>query len=330
MLVPIERSSWRDVLRCPGCGAPIPVPDRSRPGAALTCASGHPFAVRDGIPELLAPGARDDHARFLDHYRAVRAREGYTRRTPAATARLPEVGPHDPDAGVWRVRAASTRVLLERVVRPLSAHRNRPLRILDLGAGPGWLASRLAMDGHAVLAIDLGADPVDGLGAIRHLPGPVTPVVASFDALPLVDAVGDLVIWNASLHYARDLVRTVEEALRVLAPDGRMGIVDTPTYADPASGRRMVAERNAGWRRMGLEAPPHEAVGYLTRDGVDALAARLGLAVRRHRVDAGWRWRARPLVARVLRRREPASMPVIELGRGVAAVAAPASPRTPR
>lgn len=313
MQISIERSSWRDALRCPGCGQGLSGPTGSGPDDALTCGSGHVHPIEAGIPSLLRARDRERHRRFLRHYRAVREREGYTRRSPAALTRLPEVEPDDPDAEIWRLRAASATVLERRVAAPMSAVRGRPLRILDLGAGTGWLASRLASAGHDLLALDLGADPTDGLGALAHLDGAVTALAASFDAIPLADGVADLAIWNASLHYAGDPARTVVEARRVIVPDGRMVVLDTPVYRDPTSGEAMLVERREAWRRRGLPDAPGEAIGYLTRDRLHALATGLGLVARCHRVEVGWRRRLRPLVARMLGRREPASMPVIEL-----------------
>ncbi len=59
------------------------------------------------------------------------------------------------------------------------------LRILDLGAGNGWLSNRLAQRGHSLLAVDLLTNPEDGLGAFTNYETLFTPVQAEYDRLPL-------------------------------------------------------------------------------------------------------------------------------------------------
>jgi hypothetical protein len=45
------------------------------------------------------------------------------------------------------------------------ANVDRPLRILDLGAGNGWLIWRASLAGHAAIGMDIRDDDVDGLRA---------------------------------------------------------------------------------------------------------------------------------------------------------------------
>ena len=49
--------------------------------------------------------------------------------------------------------------------RPLPERTERALRILDLGAGNGWMSYRLALQGHLPIAVDLLTNDRDGLGA---------------------------------------------------------------------------------------------------------------------------------------------------------------------
>ena len=55
--------------------------------------------------------------------------------------------------------------------------------MLDVGAGNGWLSSRLSELGHDAVAVDLDDDSGDGLGAgAGRKPFPL--VQADFDAMP--------------------------------------------------------------------------------------------------------------------------------------------------
>ena len=89
-------------------------------------------------------------------------------------------------------------------------------RVLDLGAGNGWLAYQLSRRGHSVVAVDWSDDEFDGLGALCHYAATLAACHADFAALPFADAQFDLIVFNAALHYARNLADTFAESLRVL------------------------------------------------------------------------------------------------------------------
>src|SRR6185295_15038466 len=122
-----------------------------------------------------------------------------------------------PLARQWAVRARSFEAFERRVLRPAQRRADvyaaGALRVLDLGAGNGWLAHRAALAGAVALALDMRDDDVDGLRAAPSK-SPIERVVASFEAIPLRDATFDVVVFNASLHYAEDLGRALAEARR--------------------------------------------------------------------------------------------------------------------
>ena len=129
--------------------------------------------------------------------------------------------------GVWLLlRARSFDAFLREVVDPLARLRGRPLRVLDLGAGNGWLCYRVHQRGHRALALDVRTDAVDGLGAGAAyrggLPVMFSRVAGSFERLPLAEGAFDVAVFNASLHYALDLARVVRGAVRAVAGGGRV------------------------------------------------------------------------------------------------------------
>jgi SAM-dependent methyltransferase len=259
----------------------------------------------------------------------VRAAEGWGRSTPEYIRLLPQVAPDDPQRSIWRRRQKSFALLLREVIDALAATRHRPLRVLDLGAGNAWLSFQLARRGHLVAAVDLSVDPSDGLGAHPWYDPPlspnglesVVPIQAEFDRLPLVaaeEAVSfggsavDVAIFNASLHYAADYAMTLSEALRLLARDGAIVIMDTPLYRSRDSGEEMVRERNDRFETLYGCRPDAVPAGenFLTFGRLNELADRLGVTWRMvapPAVLAPWRRRWR----RLTRRRELAEMPLI-------------------
>jgi SAM-dependent methyltransferase len=213
----------------------------------------------------------------------------------------------------WSVRARTFDAFVQRVLIPATRHRHQPLRLLDLGAGNGWLCWRATQLGIEAVAIDIRDDDVDGLGAaapyLQREPIRFGRVVASFDALPFRKGRFDIVVFNAALHYACDLRVVLEEAWRSAAPGGRIVVLDSPFYERDADGASMVAEkrrdarRQFGERAALLTALP--AVEYLTRERLHDASRTLGLEWRHYRVRYPLWYRARPLVAWLRRRRPP-------------------------
>jgi SAM-dependent methyltransferase len=214
------------------------------------------------------------------------------------------------------VRARTFDAFVRAVLTPLAERRGRALHVLDLGAGSGWLGYRAVRMGHRAVALDVRTDRVDGLGAAGgyapHLPRMFGRVAASFEQLPFGDGVFDVAVFNASLHYARELGPVLREAVRVVREGGRVAVLDSPFYRVPGAGEAMVSEKRSGARRTFaeltdvLQAP--RFVEYLTRGALERAAA--GLRWRRERVRYPLWYEARPLLAKLRGGREPSRFDV--------------------
>lgn len=299
---------------CPQCQTPL---QTTGEGSMYCPTDALYYPLEDGIWRLLAPGRAEALARFIHEYETVRWAEGRgvveadpvqdaAERQAAYFRALPFEDLSGRFRKDWQIRAVSYRTLRQWVVDPI-ARGGRTLRVLDLGAGNGWLAHRLARDGHRVLAVDLMVNRFDGLGAHVYYEVDFTPVQAEFDRLPLAQGEADLAIFNASLHYATQIEQTLREALRVLRRGGVLAVMDTPVYRHAESGRRMVEERQAHFlKQVGFASDALPSENFLTFDRIEQLA--VALSVRWQQVEPfyGIEWAVRPWRARLRGRREPA------------------------
>lgn len=261
------------------------------------------------------PAARvapESRRRFREAYAGHRAAEGRAL-TADAARRLPYVD-QGPLAAEWAVRARTFERFLSAVLRPSAASvAPRPLELLDLGAGNGWLCHRARALGHRATALDIRTDAVDGLGAAALFTEGngrlFSRVAADFGQLPFAPHSFDLLIFNASLHYALDLAAVLEAAVRALRPGGGVVVLDSPFYRRDRDGRAMVAEKRIrardtfGERAEALTALPF--IEYLTRDRLRRASEGLGLRWRRHRVRYPLWYELRPIRALLRGERRP-------------------------
>lgn len=113
--------------------------------------------------------------------------------------------------------------------------------VLDLGCGTGFdavQAAEAAGPAGRVIGIDMLPEMCAQARKNTAGYGNVTIREADMAALPLPAACVDLVISNCVINLAPDKARVIREARRVLAPGGRLVVVDTAFDAEPDSGVR--------------------------------------------------------------------------------------------
>lgn len=287
-------------LECPRCRADLDI------GFCLRC--GFYPQVRDGIVDALPPERAEHYARFIADYERIRAAEGRGSRSEAFYVGLPFVDISGRNSKQWQIRARSFECLMQKVLKPRLPSGGG--RILDLGAGNGWMSYRLAIAGHRPFAIDLLVNRTDGLGAAEHyrrrLPALFPRFRAELTHLPFQNDQFDAAIFNASFHYAEDYEATLREALRCVRVGGMVIISDTPWYSSEKSGARMVAERHAQFlERYGTASDAIRSAEYVTDARLHALEEQLSIRWTVYTPEYGFNWAMRPLVAKLRRRREP-------------------------
>ena len=248
----------------------------------------------------------------MTQYRRVRADEGWGNSSPDYYPLLPWVAPTDPQQTVWSLRAQHYQAFVHKILEPLERARTEPLRILDLGAGNGWLANRLSQRGHQVAAVDISLDPLDGLAARACYESAFLTLQAEFDHLPLAPGQVDLLIYNGSFHYSHDYQTSLQAAFRVMKPDGQLVIMDSPFYDDQASGESMVTERQTRFKtRYGFTSDALASQDFLTWQQMEGLKRSVSCSWRTVWTMAAWKRTWRKLKGHLAIRREPAQFPIV-------------------
>ena len=282
--------------RCSGCGAMV-------------------YKAR-GVWRSLSAARREQLAPFLAKYEEIREWEGRGSAHPAFYLALPFADLTGRFSGQWKIRARSFRYLESKILPRLEREYGSRFRVLDIGAGNGWLSYRLALLGYRPVAVDLCCNAWDGLEAAEHyasvLPEFFPRVEAEMDALPFSEAQFDVAIFNASFHYSTNYERTLSEVLRCLRPGGTILILDSPTYRLTEHGEKMREERKIQLRMPCGPAGQGVPTGdFLTPRTLERLSD-LGVRWTPHLAWYGLQWFLRPWVARMKGRRAPSQFFIYE------------------
>lgn len=248
------------------------------------CSAG--YDVNDHLPRLIIPERLNEIASFCEKYDAVRLREGWASEMPDYYLELPFrdlTGEHEHE---WQLRAQSFRFLQNWLKKNYGS---RNLRILDIGAGSGWM-SRLLAEQHEVFALDVNAGP-HGLAAVPVGQRRFMAAQAELERLPLAGNSFDLVIANASLHYTHDLAQVFKQVSNVLRPGGNLLVMDSPVYPTHEAARAAHERSRAYYAQQGV---PELANNYggLTEELFEQPSAFRFVCVRRDfsRLDHFKKW----------------------------------------
>jgi SAM-dependent methyltransferase len=207
---------------------------------------------------------------------------------------------------IWAIRRRTFSRFREFVRKTWPGSRRGRIAI-DAGAGNCWLTQYLQTWGFEAIACDISVSHNDGLLARlidSQSPDFFSRIQANMETLPFAGATVDLIVANASCHYVHDLTALLSEFRRVLAPHGRIVILDSPFYSNPADGDRMLSERVVEYRKQ-FEAPEGlvRQVSYLTYERLKHAAYNADLACTIDRIWPGPRRTYEKIRGRILGRR---------------------------
>ncbi|HEY0679398.1 MAG TPA: class I SAM-dependent methyltransferase [Chitinophagaceae bacterium] len=176
------------------------------------------------ITKTVPPG-KSSSAEFRDQYITLRHKEKRLY-SDEQVRKLPEVQPGHPHYKEWVTRKRSA----DRLIRYI-ANIKKPVSILEVGCGNGWLSNKLsAISQSMVTGFDI--NQVELQQAKRVFGHRLNLKFTSRD--PFVGAQDqsqfDIIVFAASVQYFSSLRKTISDALKVLKPDGTIHIIDSHFY----------------------------------------------------------------------------------------------------
>jgi ubiquinone/menaquinone biosynthesis C-methylase UbiE/biotin operon repressor len=129
-----------------------------------------------------------------------------------------------------------------------------PLAIADLGAGEGSFALLLAQRATRVIAVDSSARMID-VGrdeARRNGIANVDFRIGDMEDVPIGAGEVELAFFSQSLHHALHPQRALQEAARILAPGGRVAVLDLARHRFEEA-RELYADEWLGFTESELE-----------------------------------------------------------------------------
>jgi SAM-dependent methyltransferase len=305
------RTSPDLLSRCPHCGGSLGVRQDQREENTPICNECHLSVVLcEGIWIALTEERERHYSQFITDYEMIRAAEGRGGQNADYYLALPYRDLSGKNQAQWTIRARTYTYLANQILPKIQAEAGVNARVLDVGAGNGWMSYRLSQMGLRPVAVDLLINDKDGLGAAKHyqehLQYMFPRVQAESTRLPFAPAQFDAVFFNASFHYAESYESSLREALRCLRNGGIIVVADSPWYSNERSGEQMIAERQAAFlKRFGTTSNSIRSLEFLTDERLRDLEEKLGIAWERHTPFYGFRWMLRPWIASWNRRREP-------------------------
>ena len=179
------------------------------------------FDDHDGIlyaKDVARPG------KFEKSYIGLREKEGRVY-SDAVVQSLPDVPAAHPKKNEWDLRKIS----LLKLIAHLKKH-GHTKSLLEVGCGNGWLSHSLAINLPAhVCALDINEIELRQGARVFQCPDLIF-VYADIFTVDFRDHQFDTIILASSIQYFSDLPRLLRRLLEMVAPGGKIYLLDSPWY----------------------------------------------------------------------------------------------------
>ena len=162
---------------------------------------------------------------FEERYIALKKREN--RIYPDEEVfQLPDIAKQNPYYKEWRMRKQS----MQRLIRWLEK-KNKPMKILEIGCGNGWLCNRLSeIKNSDITGLDINSTELEQATRVFKNNLNVKFVLGEIDSQVFANEKFDIILFAASLQYFQSLQDILFSVLEHLNDGGEIHIVDTHFY----------------------------------------------------------------------------------------------------
>jgi ubiquinone/menaquinone biosynthesis C-methylase UbiE len=144
--------------------------------------------------------------------------------TDEEVARLPEVDENHIYRKEWEIRKASVKKLIRYFQR-----KRRPLKILEVGCGNGWLSYQLSQIPYStVTGIDINLQELQQAERVFAAIPNLSFLCCDIDSLEL--EAFDVIVFAAAIQYFPSFPRVIDTSLSLLNEGGEIHIIDSHFY----------------------------------------------------------------------------------------------------
>ena len=187
------------------------------------------------------------HKRFEEAYISLRDKEQRIY-SDEEVFELPQVANDHIHKKEWDVRKASCQRLKEKKKK-----KERPLNILEVGCGNGWLSHQLTtIEGSVVEAVDVNRIELDQAARVFAGVKNLNFIYGDIGSGFLNDQRFDVIVFAASVQYFQSFRGIINVALNILNKEGEIHILDSKFYS--SNEVKNAKRRSQGYfQKMGFE-----------------------------------------------------------------------------
>jgi len=162
---------------------------------------------------------------FEEMYGKLREKEGRIY-TDTQLKKIPDLDPQHPYFKEWRTRKYSCQRILAYLKK-----KNKPLKILEVGCGNGWLSNQLSkISNTEVLGVDPHRLEIDQAQRVFLNPN-LNFRYGNLDTILSWGLGFDIIVYAASIQYFPSLPDSVQKSLEILSAGGEILLIDSPLYS---------------------------------------------------------------------------------------------------
>jgi ubiquinone/menaquinone biosynthesis C-methylase UbiE len=172
------------------------------------------------------PGKPIDTAEFEKLYIRLRDKEGRIY-SDEELKNLPDIAETHAHFTEWQMRKTSSQKLIQYLTK-----KYKPLDILEIGCGNGWLSHRLSLIPRSeVIGTDINFVEIQQAERVfQHVPNLQFMYVQVEPGL-FPEKNFDVIVFAASIQYFPSISETIKKLLPLLKPDGEIHIIDSNFYS---------------------------------------------------------------------------------------------------